>query len=115
MILNLFLVSGKSSSTLVNTCLIIGNCLSSFGETTKAIEFYHHAITILESISGAEAEELIIILAKRCSLLIEEVKAKDAETHLRSKFRSFYLDGLLYILLYLTEVYGFNLVFCLFP
>ena len=90
MIPNLFLVSGKSNIALVQAYIIIGHSLSSIGKATKAIEFYHKAITILESSSGAESEELLVPLDKLCNLLIEEGKAKDAESHsLRLKFCSF--------------------------
>ena len=72
----------------------IAKAHGSTGKATKAIEFYHRAITTLESSRGAESEDLIMPLFSLGNLLLQEGKAKEAETSfLRSKL-FFFMDGL---------------------
>lgn len=58
----------------------IAKAYGSTGKATKAIKFYHRAITVLESSRGTESEDLIAPLFSLCNLLLKEGKAKEAET-----------------------------------
>ena len=101
----LFSTSGTNSVFLVTPFLGMAKALGSIGKATKAIEFYHRAITILESSRGAESEDLVIPLFGLGSLLLQEGKAKDAETaflrlNLFLFLFFFFFNGLLFLLLY---------------
>lgn len=74
------LSSGKNSVFLITPILGMAKVLSSIGRTSKAVEFYHRAISLLESSRGAESEDLVIPLFGVGSLLLKEGKPVEAES-----------------------------------
>lgn len=54
--------------------------LGSLGRATKAVEFYHRSITILESCRSTENEDLIVPLFGLGNLLLKEGKPMEAES-----------------------------------
>lgn len=71
--------SGKDSSFLITPILGMAKVLGTIGRTAKAVEFYHRAVSILESNRGFEDEDLVIPLFSLGNLLLKEGKGKDAE------------------------------------
>lgn len=72
--------SGKNSVFLITPILGMAKVLSSIGRTTKAVDLYHRAITLLESSRGTESEDLVIPLFGLASLLLKQGKPIEAET-----------------------------------
>ncbi|KAM6586530.1 hypothetical protein CsatA_009135 [Cannabis sativa] len=73
-------MGSTNSVFLVTPFLGMAKALASTGKATKAIEFYHRSITILESSRGPQSEDLVIPLFGLGNLLLQEGKAKDSET-----------------------------------
>lgn len=65
---------------LVTPILGMAKVLGSIGRATKAVEFYHRSISILESCRSTENEDLIIPLYGLGNLLLKEGKLVEAES-----------------------------------
>ena len=79
-VFNPFLL-GENSIYIITPLLGMAKVLGAIGRSTKAVETYHRAISILELNKGAESEDLVVALLGLGNILLKEGRMTNAETH----------------------------------